>query len=203
MGANIPVDRLRFSAIPQGATKPCRAFPLLFVSFFCIFLFSCVLSWLGRVHGGKTIWCVISGRPHGSGTSRCPFSLLSHGLSMCPRSEGNARRRCLPAHTCASVVCLVCVFSPGPISFPSCNPSALGRLLMRDGDRPVRFGGLPFLPISPLQGIRVLNGSRLLLERTPPLSWNWVRNSGAVWIAGSTQPVSSVSLSRGCAPENV
>lgn len=69
------------------------------------------------VRGGKTIWCAISGRPHG--WRRPPFSLLSHGLSKprrCPRSEGNARR--------------------GSHRFPSLR--AIHReALLRDGNRPV------------------------------------------------------------------
>lgn len=82
------------------------------------------LFWLGCVRGGKTIWCVISERPHGTG--RCPFSLLSHGLSRCPRSEGNAPPQPLPVH--AYVLCVCVCLSLGPISFPSCNPSTRGRL---------------------------------------------------------------------------
>lgn len=147
MGACSPLyhHRQAFSIqLRRARTQPSLADHSL-AHFLCLFRprvsFIIILP-RGRARGGKTIWRVISERPHGTG--RWPFSLLSHGLSrnradvLVPKEMRAATATVCLRYRCASLVCVCLSLGRFPaLYFSSCNPSALGRLLMRDGNRPV------------------------------------------------------------------
>lgn len=142
---------------------PSRFFVIIIVVFRPCVYFIIILPF-GRARGGKTIWRVISERPHGTG--RWPFSLLSHGLSrnradvLVPKEMRAATAAVCLWYRCASLVC-VCVSLARAVSFPVLffvqsigarktfnarwqSASALtGLFRALTGEE----GGLPFLPI--------------------------------------------------------
>lgn len=101
---------------------PSRFFVIIIIVFRPCVYFIIILPF-GRARGGKTIWRVISERPHGTG--RWPFSLLSHGLSrnradvLVPKEMRAATAAVCLWYRCANLVCVcVCVSLARAVSFP-------------------------------------------------------------------------------------